>query len=408
LKLSEESRIKHNSLDKCKEDFIYFDNAATSFPKPQKVTEAVVNYMTNIGANPGRSGHELSQQAGKIVFNTRKSIAKLFGIKNPMKVIFTSNATDALNLAIQGSIKNGSHVITSSMEHNSVIRPLNTLEKSRGISLSIVKGNENGLINVRDIENEIRESTTIVIINHVSNVTGVIQPINEIGNLCRQKGLTFIVDSAQSAGALPIHVNNDYIDLLAFAGHKGLYGPSGTGGLVISDSYDYKNLVPLKYGGTGSLSDKPFQPDFLPDCFESGTLNVAGIAGLNEGVKHILSYGNGSIDICSYKRDLVTHFVNSAKAALKSFTLFGFQENNSMGVVSFRLGEIPVSQVSETLSNKYKIYCREGLHCAPLAHKTIGTFPEGTLRFGFGIYNNRNQINYAIKALCKIEKNREF
>ncbi|MCK5074768.1 MAG: aminotransferase class V-fold PLP-dependent enzyme [Calditrichia bacterium] len=404
MKLKDNEKSKYYPPCEVKEDFIYFDNAATSFPKPKKVVDAVVDYMVNIGANPGRSGHDLSIKAGKIVFNARKSVAKLFGLKNPMKVIFTSNATDALNLAIQGSIKRGEHVVTSSMEHNSVIRPLKELEKSGKISLSIIKGNRDGLIDVNNIEREIKRNTTVVIINHASNVNGIIQPVKEIGKICIEKKLVFIVDCAQTAGVIPIDINNDNIDLLAFTGHKGLCGPSGTGGLVISDSYDYKKLKPLKYGGTGSLSDKPYQPDFLPDCFESGTLNVTGIAGLHEGINYILNYGKSMEDIFQYKGELVKYFIQTANKSLNSFTFYGGTENVSTGVVSFRLKNISVSKVSEELSAKYKIYCREGLHCAPLAHETIGTFPEGTLRFGFGLFNNKKQIDYAVYALKEIEK----
>lgn len=383
-------------------DIIYFDNAATSFPKPKTVIDAVNDYLINIGANPGRSGHDLAVRAGRIVFNTRKAIAGLFGLKNPMHVIFGSNATEAINLAIIGLLNKGDHVITTSMEHNSTIRPLKEMEKKGYISLSIARADINGLITVEDLKNEIKPCTVAMVINHVSNVNGCIQPIREIGDLCRKQGLILIADCAQSSGIVPVDINKDNIDILAFSGHKGLYGPTGTGGLVISDNFDHKRIKPLKYGGTGSLSYKTLQPDFLPDCFESGTLNVAGLAGLYEGIRYITEFnGIGVEAVLKHKQELQNHFITTAEKEINNFTSHTLLGMNGAGMVSFRLEGISVSQVAEELSDNFGIFCRSGLHCAPLAHKTLSTFPDGTIRFGFGIFNTKEEVDHAIEVLKK-------
>lgn len=381
---------------------IYFDNAATSFPKPPTVIEAIVDYMTNIGANPGRAGHKKSIEAGQIIFQARKIIAKLFGIKNPMRVIFASNATEALNLAIQGVLKSGDHAITSSMEHNSTIRPLRELEIAKKIDLSIIETSKNGLIDPEKIAQAIRPNTKAIVINHASNVIGSIQPIREIGQICEQHGITFIVDAAQSAGIIPIDMKEDKIDLLGFTGHKGLYGPTGTGGLAIVDSYDYKLISPLKYGGTGSLSDKIEQPDFLPDRFESGTLNVAGINGLLAGIKYLKSLAGGFAEIWNSKAELTNYFISNAQKQIPGFIYYTSIDQKSIGVVSFQLENISVSVCAQILSDRYNIMCRQGLHCSPLAHKTIGTYPTGTLRFGFSIFNTKEEVDLAVKALKNI------
>jgi cysteine desulfurase family protein len=390
--------------DKIKSGVIYLDNAATSFPKPECVIDAVVNYMTQIGANPGRSGHKLSIEAGQIVFKVRESIAALFKIKNPMNVIFTSNATEALNIAIKGIMQEGDHVITTSMEHNSTIRPLHELEKEALISLAIVQADRNGIIDPKKIKEAITVRTKSVVVNHASNVLGCIQPIREIGKICKENGVIFIVDCAQSAGVVPIDINRDNIGILAFAGHKGLYGPTGTGGMVIADDFDHKKIKPLKYGGTGSLSDKIEQPDFLPDRFESGTLNVAGLSGLLAGSQYIQKKPGGIKGIYLHKNELQKYFIKQAEMQIPGFTCYSSSNLPSVGVIAFRLNNISVSDVAQILSDKYEIMCRQGLHCSPLAHQTIGTFPEGTLRFGFGIFNTKEEIDTAVHALKSISE----
>ena len=385
-----------------KNNNIYFDNAATSFPKPDTVIKAVLDYMTKIGANPGRAGHRLSMEAGEIVFKARKNISRFFGAKNPMNVIFGFNATDSLNLAIKGVLSEGDHVITSSMEHNSVIRPLKRLEQDGIIFLTILKGDEQGILSVEEIDYLINDYTKAVVINHMSNVTGVVQPIKAIGKYCKGKSIIFIVDCAQSAGIIPINMETENIDILAFAGHKGLYGPTGTGGMIISENFDHRRIKPLKEGGTGSLSDKIFQPDFLPDKFESGTLNVAGIAGLSEGVEYISSINNGANSILAHKKELQEYFVSTAEKEIEGFILYS--PKDAPGVVSFKLGGISVSEITNRLSEEFGIMSRQGLHCSPLAHQRIGTFPEGTVRFGFSIFNTIEEIDIAINALKLIQK----
>lgn len=390
--------------NRSKDGVIYFDNAATSFPKPKCVTDAVLNYMTQIGANPGRSGHKLSIEAGQIVFKARKSIATLFGLKNSMQIIFTSNATEALNLAIKGILQEGDHAITTSMEHNSTIRPLHELEKETLISLSIVQADKTGILDPDKIRKAITVKTKAVILNHASNVVGCIQPIREIGTLCKENGVIFIVDCAQSAGVVPIDINRDNIDILAFAGHKGLYGPTGTGGMVIADGFDFKKIKPLKYGGTGSLSNKIDQPDFLPDRFESGTLNVAGLSGLLAGSEYIQKKTGGIEAILSHKSKLQNYFIQQAEMFVQDFICYSSSNLPSAGVVAFRLNKFSISDTVQILSDKYGIMCRQGLHCSPLAHQTIGTFPEGTLRFGFGIFNTKEEIDTAVQALKSISE----
>ncbi len=393
--------------DKKKSSVIYFDSAATSFPKPDCVTNAVVHYMTQIGANPGRSGHKTAIEAGQIIYKTRKSIAALFKLKNPMHVIFTSNATEALNMAIKGVLQKGDHTVTSSMEHNSTIRPLHEMEKEGTISLSVIQTDKTGILDPKNIRKAITTGTKAVIVNHASNVNGCIQPIREIGKICKENGVIFIVDCAQSAGVVPIDIDRDNIDILAFAGHKGLYGPTGTGGMVIADGFDFKKIKPLKYGGTGSLSDKIDQPNFLPDRFESGTLNIAGLNGLLAGSEYIQHRNGGIEGILKLKTKLQNCFIQKAETVLKNFCCYSSSQLPSTGVVAFRLDNISVSDAAQILSDKYGIMCRQGLHCSPLAHQTIGTFPAGTLRFGFSIFNTKEEIDITVQALKSISEGNE-
>ena len=380
---------------------IYFDNAATSFPKPDSVINELNNYLLNIGANPGRSGHSLSVKAGEVVFNARKQLAGMFGVKNPMRVVFGFNATDALNIAIKGTVQHGDHVITSAMEHNSTIRPLKQLEADGIITLSIAEADKAGRVTAKSINELIRSNTSTVVINHVSNINGVIQPIAEIGEICRMNSLTFIVDGAQSGGYMPVNIKELKIDIFAFTGHKGLYGIQGTGGVIFADTFDYKKVKPLRAGGTGSRSSEIIQPDFLPDRFESGTLNVGGIAALAAGVEFVND--KDVANIFKYEQQLAGYFHKKASEAVLGFKPFGFDSNN-IGIVSFRIGDISVSEIAGELSEKYEIMCRHGLHCAPLAHKSLGSFPEGTIRFSFGIFNTFEDVDRAVEALFSISK----
>jgi cysteine desulfurase family protein len=378
---------------------IYFDNAATSYPKPQAVSQAVLNYIQQIGANPGRSGHRLSQEAGRIVFDTRKNLAELFGLKNPMRVILTANATEAINIALWGVLSTGDHIITSSMEHNSVIRPLNRMQKNGMIDLTIIRADDKGKLDYDDVRRAIKPQTRAVVLNHVSNVNGAKQPIEEISGLCRERELIFVVDAAQSAGIFPLEMA-EFIDLIAIPGHKNLYGPTGTGALLIGDEFDFRKIKPLKFGGTGSFSDSIEQPDFLPDMLESGTLNAVGIAGLNAGIRFIRKMGLQKIQ--NHKAELQDYFLTRAIEYIPHIKLFTETTSPAAGVVSFRLRNESVSETAQKLSERFNIMSRHGLHCAPLAHQTLQTFPGGTLRFSFGIFNTKEEIDFAIQALREI------
>src|SRR4030042_1812323 len=268
---------------------IYLDNAATTCPKPETVYQAMDSVMRNIGASPGRSGHRLSIEEGRIIYETREALARLLGIDNPMQIVFTSNATEALNLALRGILHPGDHVITSSMEHNSVMRPLRALERE-GVEITVVNCSPEGFLAPKDVERAIKPNTRLITLNHASNVVGTILPIAEVGQIAHHHGVLFMVDAAQTVGCYPIDVEAMNIDLLALSGHKGLYGAQGTGGLYLRRGIE-RELQPLIYGGTGSQSEHEYQPDFLPDKYESGTPNTAGLAGLGAGVRFVLEHG---------------------------------------------------------------------------------------------------------------------
>ncbi|MEI6126418.1 MAG: aminotransferase class V-fold PLP-dependent enzyme [Pseudomonadota bacterium] len=383
--------------------YIYFDNAATTFPKPAKIVAAVVEYMTAIGGNPGRSGHPLSVRADEIVFTARQAISELVSLKNPMHVIFCANATEALNLAILGLARQGDHVITTSMEHNSSIRPLKHLEQAGKITLSIAEFSADGMMNAAALESLVTPATRMMVINHGSNVTGTVQPLKAVGAFCKKHNIILIVDGAQTCGVIPIHMQADGIGLLAFSGHKGLYGPTGTGGLVIADDFDISALQPLKFGGTGSSSDKIEQPDFLPDRYESGTLNVAGLSGLAAGLAFITSEPDGISSICQRKKELAGYFLDRAGREITGFTTYAPPPALQTGVVAFNIQGMSSSKIAYLLAEKYTILCRAGLHCSPLAHKTMGTFPAGAVRFSFGIFNTPGEIDIALEALKVIQ-----
>lgn len=377
-------------------DLIYFDNSATSFPKPPCVIDAVTKCLSSTAANPGRSGHRLSMEAGETIFKARSLLAKLFGIKNPMRVIFESNATSALNLAIKGVLRDGEHVITSSLEHNSTIRVLKRLEKDRVITLTILDGNKQGTVCLKDLKSAKKTETKAVVINSMSNVTGASQSLKMIGEWCRKNEIVSIIDCAQSAGVMDINLQTDSIDIVATTAHKALYGPMGVGVMVLNDDFNFKKIKPLKEGGTGSLSDKIYQPDFLPDMFESGTLNVPGIAGLLSGVEFVL---NSKDEILRHKEKLTKYFIE--KADIDGIRLF--VADSSLGVVSFTIEGLSTSLITDRLSKDFNIMSRQGLHCSALTHKKIGTYPDGTVRFSYGAFNTTKEIDIAIKALKKIK-----
>lgn len=376
---------------------IYFDNAATSFPKPEDVYREIDKVMRSCG-NPGRGSHRLAIESGRYILEARQELCQLFNIKNPMRVIFTLNTTDSLNIALKGFLNPGDHVITSSMEHNSMIRPLKALE-DKGISVTIVKCDKCGNIDINDIRKEIKQNTKLIAMTHASNVTGTIFPIREIGSIARENDIAFLVDAAQTAGNYPIDVDKDNIDLLAFPGHKSLYGPQGTGGLYVRENIKLKTL---KEGGTGSSSESIYQPDIMPDMLESGTPNTPGIAGLKEGVKFVRKIGVDNIR--KHEMMLTRKFIDGLKD-ISNVTFYGNEDiENRIGVVSLNIKDIDSGEVSYILDKVYDIATRSGLHCSALAHKTIGTIKTGTVRFGIGYFNTEKDIDKAIKAIYTISK----
>ena len=378
---------------------IYLDNAATSRPKPPEVIQAMTDFLNNVCANSGRSGHRLAIEASRMVYETREAVAGFFNVTDPLRVVFTMNATESLNLAMRGSLHAGDHVITGSMEHNSVMRPLRALE-SQGVEVTVVKCSEQGFLDPGDVEKAIKPNTKMVILNHASNVAGSLAPVEEIGHITENHGILFTLDSAQTAGAYPIDVQKTNVDLFAFTGHKSLCGPPGTGGLYIRDGVQ---LDPLKWGGTGSRSEEEYQPDFLPDIYESGTLNLVGIAGLGAGVRFIMREGAEAIR--KRERDL-THRLINGLLGIPGVTVYGgLDADRQIGVVSFNIEGVSPSEVGLRLDDEYEIMCRVGLHCAPAAHKTIGTFPDGTVRFGLGTFTTEDETDAAVQAVRKLVEN---
>lgn len=375
---------------------IYFDSAATSWPKPPQVWQAMEHCIKYVGANPGRSGHQMSVKAGRLVDEARELLSLLFNIANPDRIVFTLNATESLNLAIKGLLKTGDHVITSSMEHNSVTRPLHVLQE-KGIEVTKVSCSDEGKIEVGDIEKALRPNTAAIVITHASNVTGTLMPVAEIGRLAKRKNLKFIVDAAQTAGVFNIDVSFMNIHLLAFPGHKGLYGPTGTGGLYIAEGLE---LTTLKEGGTGSMSHIPGQPDVLPERYESGTLNSVGISGLAAGLKFIRDEGTEKIR--QHEMGLTSRFLKGAEK-IKGLKVYGPLELYERApVVSFSLEGKNSGQVGSMLDQQYNIACRAGLHCAPDAHRTLGTFDKKLVRFSFSYFNKEEEVDFAIRSLAEI------
>lgn len=380
---------------------IYLDNASTTFPKPKVVSDSIYNFLVNIGGNPGRSNHNNGMESNRLLLEARETIASFFNFNNISNVIFASNITSSLNILINGCLKKGDHVITSSIEHNSVLRPLFKLENNNLIELSIVNSNEFGFINVVDIKNAIRKNTKLIILSHASNVLGSIQPIEEIGRLCKDNGIFFILDSAQSAGVLDIDFTKLNLSALAFTGHKSLFGPQGIGGFIITDELN-EICNPYILGGTGSMSYSLDQPDFLPDKFESGTLNMPGIVGLNEGIKFINKEGLNTIyEKNSYLRNLLISNLQD----IRNIQLYeDFNNPNYTSCVSFNSTKMNTAELSYELDYKYGIKNRSGLHCAPLTHKSIGSFPDGTVRLSISYFNTVEDINYTIDSINQILK----
>ncbi len=374
----------------------YFDNAATSYPKPERVYEELIDIMKTKGANPGRGSHTMALNASRVIYDTRCKLAKLFNIDNPLNIAFTQNATHSLNMAIKGYLRRGDHVVTTSLEHNSVLRPLYSLEEDCGLELTIVEADAEGVIDAQAIISAMREDTKAVVMTHASNLTGTILPVKEIGEACRDRGITLVVDASQSAGYLDIDVEEMNIDILCFTGHKSLYGPQGTGGIYLREGI---GLAPLMEGGSGSQSKLKRHPREMPDLLEYGTLNAPAIGALGAGIDFITEAGLEKIR--SHEEELVRVFIEGV-SQLPHIELYGKLDVKRTPVVTLNIEGTDPAEVSQLLDEEYSIATRPGMHCAPLAHRSIGTYERGAVRFSFGYFNTLEEVNYAVNALKEI------
>lgn len=377
---------------------IYLDNAATTWPKPEGVYQAVVNFMREIGANPGRGGHRASVRAAKIIGDTRKKVSRLFNVKNTQRVIFTSNATHSINLALKGLLQPGDHVIATALEHNSTLRPLFKLLQ-KGVRVTIIPCSPQGFIDPALVKKEILPSTRLICLNHASNVLGTLAPVQEVGSIAREKDIIFMLDAAQTAGIYSIDVEEMKIDLMAFPGHKSLLGPQGTGGLFVGERV---RLDSLFEGGTGSASESFAQPDRLPDKLESGTPNTPGIAGLGAGIDFILQEGMEKIR--AHEQELTAYLLQGLKE-FKEITVYGpGSVEQQAPLVAFNVKGKDSTDISYMLDKFYDIATRSGLHCAPLVHKALGTLEQGAVRASIGYFNTRGDIDGLLHGLAAIVK----
>lgn len=377
----------------------YFDNSATSFPKPKMVLDKMMEVMTEYGANPGRSGHKLALEASRGIYETRERLSKFINAKDSMEIVLTRNATSSLNLAIKGLLKAGDHVVTTTMEHNSVLRPIMKLKETKGVEVTVLQADEFGKIDLKKLEESIQPNTKLVVTTHASNVTGTIFPIAQIAQIVHDHNSIYLVDASQSAGYLPVDVQKMSIDLLAMTGHKGLLGPQGTGALYIKAGIE---LDSIEEGGTGSKSYEFTQPNIVPDKYESGTPNTPGIIALGEGISYIEE--KGIKEIAKHEWILTNRFMKGI-VNLPLVKIYGPDIIEKRApVVPINIGQEDSSAISYMLDDEFDIATRPGLHCAPLAHKSIGTFEQGVVRFSFGYANTIEEIDYAIEAIKKISK----
>lgn len=380
---------------------LYLDNAATSFPKPPEVLEAMRQYAETLGASAGRGAYLEATQTGELLAKCRRLLAKLINCPLAEHIVFTSNCTAALNQAIKGWVREGDHVVATAVEHNSVLRPLHAMVESRRLQLTIVPADpQSGQLDPSDVAAAIRSETRLVCVVHASNVTGALQPIDEVAKITAAKGICLLVDAAQSAGHIPIDVQKCPIDLLAMPGHKGLMGPLGTGALFIRPGLENR-LAPLIEGGTGSVSEVPVQPAFMPDRFESGSHNAIGLAGLAASLKWL---DHKSIEeMRSHELSVIERFLDRT-SGIEGLTIFGPRvATDRVGVFSVRVGDLEPAELSALLEAEFGILTRSGLHCAPLAHEAIGTHDRGgTTRISFGAFNTTADVDRCVAALEKL------
>ena len=374
---------------------IYFDNAATTLRKPPCVAQAVAEALCSMG-NSGRGVHEGALSASRIIYNTRAALAQLFGAESPERIAFTANATQALNTAIKGILNPGDHVITTALEHNSVLRPLYELEE-RGLQLTILPADKAGNIRYEDFEQEIRPNTRAIVTTHGSNLTGNLLDIGRLGGIAKKYGLLYIVDASQTAGVFDIDVQQMHIDILCFTGHKGLLGPQGTGGLYVRDGVEVR---PLLSGGSGVQTYLRSHPAQMPTALEAGTLNGHSIAGLGAAVRHILDTGMETIR--QKEQALMWEFYTQVRQ-IPGITVYGdFSTQNRCPIVTLNVRDYDSGEVSDALASEYGIATRPGAHCAPLMHKALGTVEQGAVRFSFSHYNTEEEINFAVSALREL------
>ncbi|MCL6605882.1 MAG: aminotransferase class V-fold PLP-dependent enzyme [Paenibacillus sp.] len=381
-------------------EILYLDHAATSWPKPPEVADAMMNALNMSGANAGRGNHAMSMGAGRLLVRARSALAELFVISNAQDIAFTHNTTVALNMAIKGSLNKGDHVISTMTEHNSVRRPLEYLRRTLGISVDYLQVDDEGQLDLLELERAFKPNTKMVICSHSSNLLGSILPIGDVGEIAKSHGALFLVDAAQSAGSLEINVGTMNIDLLAFPGHKGLLGPQGTGGLYISPQID---LEPLIHGGTGSQSETSEQPSVRPDRYEAGTQNAVGIAGLLAGVQKVKSIG---LDQIHAKEWALTQLLMEGLTSIPNIRLLGPSIGTPRtGIVSFVIAGQESARIAHRLDREYQIAVRAGLHCTPLAHKVVNTLESGAVRASVGVNSTQDDVNRMLAAMEELYGN---
>ncbi len=376
---------------------IYLDNAATTFPKPECVYKAMDKFLREKGANPGRAGHRMSVEAEQEIEKARVTVARFLGIKEPERMIFTFSATDALNMGIKGLLNEGDHVITSRLEHNSVSRPLDGLENRGVITVTRVENSDDGFICADDIKKAIRSNTKLIVCTHASNVLGTIQPIRDIGEVAREREVIFMVDAAQTMGVCRIDVENQSIDMLAFTGHKGPFGPPGSGGLYVGERVE---LRAWREGGTGFEPESLSQPDTLPYKLESGTPNSVGIIGLKTGLEFCIKEGINKIR--EHECKLALTLIRALETDDRFEIYGGLDGDRKVGIVSINIKGLQPGEVGAILDNNFNIAVRPGVHCAPYIHREIGTFPDGMVRISPGYFNTMEEIEETISGLKEI------
>ncbi|MDD5590404.1 MAG: aminotransferase class V-fold PLP-dependent enzyme [Dehalococcoidales bacterium] len=383
------------------EKIVYLDNTATVYPKPKEVIDFMCQFYREKGVNPGRSGYDLCVEAGELVFETREMLTKLFNGADPNRLVFTYNASDSLNIIINGILEPGDHVITSNLEHNSVLRPIHHLYSEGIVEVDYVPFDNEGYIDPDDIRKKMKKNTKLVIISHASNVIGTVQPVGEIGKICRERSVIFAIDAAQTAGIIPIDIEAMNIDIVAFTGHKSLLGPTGIGGIYVRDGVE---IAQTRAGGTGVRSAYPFHLPEYPYRLEVGTVNLLGVAGLNAGQKYIAKRGLNNI----HKEEMrLLDLFQQGLSEIDHITTYGTKSlQNRMPVLSLNIEGYKAFDTGILLDGDYDIAVRTGLHCAPKAHEQLGTVPEGSVRFGIGPMNTEYDILHAIEAVKELAPTR--